>query len=316
MKISVMDQPKQRTLFFHLRTLWLFTRSDLKTVVIPQTIFGLVVALSGPLLTTNPSPNPLDFLRNIPKSILYIWINLLNEVMSNQRCPDSITEDSINKPWRPLPSQRLTPENTRHMQLYIIPTIYGMSLVLGGSEAAVALMVFSHMYNELDGGQENWLIRNVLNACGLSCFSVGAAIVVAGYGRYSITEDAYTWIGILAAVIATTVQAQDLADVEGDRARNRKTLMLVYGEGVTRWSIAVPVLFWSVACCWYWSLDFLWYLPSVLVGAVMAGRAVLMRGKAADEVTWKLWCLWMMVLYSLPLLKRVSSSRGIEAVFS
>jgi 4-hydroxybenzoate polyprenyltransferase len=201
------------------------------------------------------------------------------------------------------------------MLLYILPAIFVSSRFLGGVEAAVALMVFSHMYNELDGAQEHWLIRNVLNACGLSCFSIGSAVVATGYGQYSITDDVYTWVAILAAVITTTVQMQDLPDVEGDRARDRKTMLLVYGDRVTRWSIALLVLFWSVACCYYWDLHILFYVPSVAVGAIMAWRVLLVRGLDEDEMTWKLWCVWMMVLYSLPLVKRVSSLEGAGTSF-
>ena len=181
-------------------------------------------------------------------------------------------------------------------------------------QPAVVLMVFSHMYNELDGAQEHWFIRNVLNACGLSCFSVGSAVVATGFSHYSITDSVYTWVGLLAAVITTTVQVQDLPDVEGDRARGRKTMLLMYGDKVTRWSIAVLVVFWSVACCWYWELSYLSYVPGVAVAALMAWRVLLRRKLDEDEVTWKLWCVWMMVLYMLPLFKRLEGSSILEAL--
>jgi len=86
-------------------------------------------------------------------------------------------------------------------------------------------------------------------------------------------------------------------------------MLLIYGDRVTRWSIAVLVVFWSVVCCYYWRVGLLWFVPSVGVGAIMAWRVVMVRGLDEDEVTWKLWCLWMMVLYCLPLVKRVS---GLE----
>jgi 4-hydroxybenzoate polyprenyltransferase len=301
----------QPSLSFHLRTFWLFTRSDLKTVLLPQTIFGLVVALSGPLLTTNSNPQPLSVLQNIPQTVLYIWLNLLNEVISNQLCPNALAEDSINKPWRPLPSRRLTPEKAKTILLYVIPTIYVMGLFLGGAEAAVALMVFSHMHNELDGASKNWVVRNILNGCGLSCFSIGAAVVATGYGTHSLTEDTYTWVALLAAVIATTIQMQDLPDVEGDRATDRKTIVVVYGDSVTRWSVAVGVLFWSGVCCWYWDLNAAWYLPYVGMGAVMAARVLLIRDVKGDDVTWKMWGLWMMTLYLLPLVKRIEGGWSV-----
>jgi 4-hydroxybenzoate polyprenyltransferase len=245
-------------------------------------------------------------MKNLFKVIVWLWFNLLNEVISNQRLPDSIIEDSINKPWRPLPSQRLTPKAATCLLLYLIPAIYAVGLVLGGSEASIALMVFSHMYNELDGANENWIVRNVLNACGLSCFSVGAAVVATGFGQHAVLDRAYTWIALLAIVIATTVQMQDLPDMQGDKIRNRKSVPLVYGHWVTRWSVAVLVAFWSVACCFYWQLELAWYLPCGVVGLCIGLRALLVRTVDADEMTWRLWCVWMMSLYSLPVMKRVS----------
>ena len=55
------------------RTLWLFTASDHKTFVLPQAAFGILGALSGPLLTTdtnpkligNPSPYPACLLMDM-----------------------------------------------------------------------------------------------------------------------------------------------------------------------------------------------------------------------------------------------------------
>ncbi|CAI6336685.1 unnamed protein product [Periconia digitata] len=288
---------------FHLRTLWLFTKSDFKTVIFPQTVFGIVVALSGPLLTSNPAPKTCEVLRNLPKTILWLWLNLLNEVVSNQRLPGSIVEDSVNKPWRPLPTQRMTSNTARKLLLCAIPTIYIASLLLGGTEASMKLMVFSHMYNELDGANENWLIRNVLNACGLSCFSVGAAVTATGFGDYTLQREVYVWISLLAVVIATTVQIQDLPDIEGDRRRNRKTMPLVYGHVATRWSVSITIMFWSIFCCTYWDLDSVCYLPCMLIGISIAVRTLVMQTQDADEGTWKLWCLWMMILYSLPLMR-------------
>lgn len=293
---------------FHLRTIWLFTRSDLKTIVFPQTIFGLVVALSGPPLTTNTQTEPFELLENMPKVTVWIWLNLLNEAISNQRLPDSIIEDSINKPWRPMPSKRLTTKGARQLNLLTIPVIMAMSLLFRSYEAAVALIILSHMYNELHGANENWIVRNLLNACGFSSFSIGAATIACGHGKNAITNETYTWIGILAAVIATTIQMQDLPDIEGDRKRGRKTVPLLYGHGLTRWSVAVLVFCWSIACPFYWTSNVVVFAPSVAIGGVIAARVLQMRRCDADEGTWKLWCVWMMVLYMIPLMKRISET--------
>jgi 4-hydroxybenzoate polyprenyltransferase len=187
------------------------------------------------------------------------------------------------------------------MLLWAVPLVYLISLWLGGSNAFVALTVFSYMYNDLDGANEHFLTRNLLNACGLSAIGLGAAEVATGYGEFSIRRNTIEWIAILALVITTTVQMQDLPDVEGDKARERRTFPLVYGDRMARWSVAATVFPWSVLCPYYWKLSVWFYVPSCSLGATIAFRVLYCKTIAQHEVTWKFWCFWMMALYLLPL---------------
>lgn len=290
-------------LSYWVKTLWLFTRSDMKTVTSPQVIFGLVVALSGSSLTTNDSPKLMEVLFRLPRLVLWVWLSLLSEVIANQRLPSAIVEDTVNKPWRPIPSQRLRATQARQLLLGILPTVYLFSLLSGGSQAFVALTVFSYMYNDLEGANESPIIRNVLNACGLSAFSVGAAEVAVGHGRFGLQPCAYRWIAILGLVIASTVQMQDLPDIEGDQARRRKTAPLIYGDATTRWSLLATVVPWSFICPYYWQVSAWCYIPSCFLGFSMVIHVFYFRHPKKDEVAWKLWCVWMMVLYLLPICK-------------
>ncbi|KAF2248666.1 hypothetical protein BU26DRAFT_530784 [Trematosphaeria pertusa] len=268
---------------------------------ITKTVFGCVALLSSGAFGVYGPAEPFGTLSRLPLIMAWTWINLLGEVVANQRRAGSIIEDTINKPWRPLPSKRLTPDEARHLLLWILPSSYLAGVVLGGSDASVALMVFSYMYNDLGGANENWLLRNLLNACGLSSFSFGAAQVAWG-PRSTLSKTVYAWIAILAAVISSTVQLQDLPDIEGDKARGRRTMPLIYGDTPVRWSVCIPALFWSFYCPFYWNLDLFGYLPSLLLGSIIAARTLIARYSEADAVTWKLWCAWMGILYLLPLL--------------
>ncbi|KAF2268728.1 hypothetical protein CC78DRAFT_443184, partial [Lojkania enalia] len=289
----------KRSMGYHFRTIWLFAKSDLKTVVFPQTIFGCVALLSRGAFQLHVTAESFNSLSRIPLVIVWIWFNLLGEAIANQRLPESIIEDTINKPWRPLPSKRLTPDEARHLLLWILPAIYLVGRIFGASDSSVALMVLSYMYNDLGGANENWLFRNALNACGLSFFSLGAAQVAWG-PRATPGKTVYAWIATLAAVISSTIQVQDLPDIEGDRARSRKTMPLIYGDILVRWSVGIATLFWSFYCPYYWSLHLLGYIPSVFFGSFIAVRVLLERNSEADAVTWKLWCAWMGLLYLLP----------------
>ncbi|KAL6714745.1 hypothetical protein ACLMJK_008170 [Lecanora helva] len=233
--------PRDKSLLFHIHTLWLFNRSDLKTVVGPQIVFGLVSAFSGSRLTTNTDPTLSQIAARLPHLVLWIWSNLLTETVANQRLQSSIVEDAVNKPWRPLPTQRLTPDGARRLLLVLVPVVSLISFLLGGLQATVALQVFSYMYNDLDGANQYFVVRNVLNACGIACFSVGAASVMANFSTYTLDQRAYEWIAILSTVIFSTVHIQDLPDIEGDRTRGRETIPLLYGQAVARWSVAIMI---------------------------------------------------------------------------
>ncbi|MCJ1237515.1 hypothetical protein MMC14_005501 [Varicellaria rhodocarpa] len=150
----------------------------------------------------------------------------------------SIREDAVNKPWRPIISQRLTPHQARQLLLFLIPFVIGFSKALGGISLTVALVPLIWIYNDLGGADENWLIRNALNAGGLMCFGLGAMTIAADPKQYDLTNKAYIWAAMIGSVVLTTVHSQDLPDMDGDSARGRKTIPLIYGESVARYSVA------------------------------------------------------------------------------
>ena len=59
---------------FHisLRAIWLLTLSDFDAFVCRQTLFGIFGALSGPILTTNSSPDLLTVLYRLPQ--VFLWV--------------------------------------------------------------------------------------------------------------------------------------------------------------------------------------------------------------------------------------------------
>jgi 4-hydroxybenzoate polyprenyltransferase len=301
-----MQHREKKSLSYHLYTIYLITRNDLKSIVMPETAFGLFAAMSGPLMTTNAAPGLLTVLGRLPQVFLWNWLNLLIFDIANQRLANSILEDSVNKPWRPIPAKRITPAAARRLLLAAIPIVFGLTLWLGGMEETVAMMVLTWMYNDLAGADENYFIRNIINAFGFMCYSSGAARVACGYGTYTLTTDAYCWIAIIGAIVFTTLQMQDMADQEGDKARNRGTAPLVLGDWTARWTIAVPVSIWSLFCPIFWQLDLFGYVAPVALGLLLAVRVICMRDVQSDKQTWKLWCVWTMSLYLLPLAKDFS----------
>ena len=303
---------KQRTIVFHLHTIWLFTLNDLKSIVCPETAFAIFSALSGQGLTTNAEPRLSEILGRLPQIIVWNWANLLLFDVANQRLPQSILEDTVNKPWRPMPSKRLTDNEARRLLLVVVPTVFLVSTYLGGQYESLAMMSLTWMYNDLGGADENYIIRNLINACGFVCYSSGATIVAAGYGQNELNRKAYTWLTLVGAIVFSTLQMQDMADMEGDAARGRRTLPLVHGETVARWSIAVPVAAWSFICPAFWESGVIGYGISIATGTVLLIRVLLLKGQMAYRRTWGVWCLWTMTLYLLPLLKEDTILRGVS----
>ena len=292
-------------LAFHLETLWLFSRSDLKSMVYPNVVLGFSSAMAGPAVTTNENPNFLDVLINLPYVALWLWLNLLLFNIANQRLPSSIVEDRINKPWRPIPSGRISAAQARSLLLLLIPTVLVCSLYLGATLEVLLLVSLTWMYNDLGGGDDDFLVRNIINAFGMSIYGSGAIVIACGRKR-ELTPTGYWWMVLIGMVIMTTLQVQDLSDQEGDSMRGRKTLPLALGEDFTRWTVVISVSGWSVAGPAFWNAGIETSLPSLLIGAFLISKMLVSRSVNADKGAWRIWCVWMVSLYLMPLWYRLS----------
>ena len=279
--------------------------NDLKSILVPETAFGIFSALSGPLLTTNPSPSLSTVLSRLPHVALWTYLNLLIFDLSNQRLLPSLLEDKVNKPWRPLPSGRLSLAQARRLLLFLIPVVTAVCSLLGALEDTLFMHVLTWMYNDLYGAEEHYAVRNLVNAAGFMCYSYGATRVAAGSYQLNYVM-VYQWVPMIGAIVLTTLQMQDMSDQEGDAKKGRGTLPLIWGDAFARWSIAIPVVMWSIICPAYWQIEYSGWIPSLVLGALIAGRVLLLRRVENDKVTWKLWCAWTMILYILPLWKDCS----------
>ena len=273
------------------------------TVILPWTAFGLFSALSGETLTNNSNPDLKKIIWSIPRTTFWMWLNILAFTISNQSLPDSITEDRINKSWRPLPSGRLTILEARQILLLTIPILIAYSFYLEIGIFALGGLVLTWMYNDLGGADMHFITRNLINALGLTCWSAGSTLAASGTRDIDFNTTGRLWLAIDALIIFTTLHTMDLRDQAGDRARNRRTVPLVLGERFARWSIAIFVLFWSSACAIFWSLRTYHSLLLESIGMILAARVVLLQSVEADKKSWKVWGFWVASLFLSPLLK-------------
>jgi UbiA prenyltransferase family len=178
---------------YHLRTIYLFTASDFKTIALPKTFIGLANALSGPHLLSNPS-QPFPIIIRLPLVFLWVWLHLLVFAVSNQRNPASITEDAHNKPFRPLPAGRITQVQAGRLLLVLHPFVFGMTLCVGGARQGLLIMGLTFAYNGLGGG-EHFLAKNLINAAAYVAFASGATAVAHGTPVWNAV--ATKWGGII-----------------------------------------------------------------------------------------------------------------------
>jgi 4-hydroxybenzoate polyprenyltransferase len=295
-----------------LKTLYLFTASDFLTFAIPTILFGLFGALSGPILTTNPSPSVVSALIRIPCALLLIWTNLLIFNISNQRTPSAVEEDALNKPHRPIPSGRISIDSARRVNLVLVPVVLALSWLSGVGTHTLILLAFQWMYNDLQGCDEGVLLRNSLIAGGYGMYSyIGLEILLGS--EHSLNSKGYAWLAVVTLVMLATQHICDIKDAPGDALRGRRSAPIVLGDALCRWSVALPILFCSIACPAFFALGPLSYTFTIAFGAVVAGRTLFMRSLSADKLTWKLWALWTCSLFVLPLVARFGDAAVVDA---
>lgn len=287
--------------FFHI--LWDFTESDFLTFVVPNTAFGTIGAFAANALTNDPRSSTLEILQRVAIVVLFNWTNVLIFDLANQRSPESVAEDRVNKPWRPIPSGSCSSEECRRMMLIAVPLSLVLNYYLGVWPQGAIIHLTTWLYNDLRGMDELF-VREILISIGYAMFN-GASLQIA-QGGATVNKQGFVWIGLISAVILTTMQVQDLKDQKGDRSRGRKTIVLYLGERVSRTSIAIFVLCWTLVCAAFWTRGMNPWVVTVpgLPGLVVSFRVLLRRSNAEDRQTWKLWCLWLVCLYLLPVLVR------------
>ncbi|KAI1323414.1 UbiA prenyltransferase family [Xylariaceae sp. FL0255] len=290
---------------YHSITLFLFIFSDLKTIVIPTTIFGVSNALAAVRHSNSSSPprHSSAILSRTPLVFFWVVVNLLPFAINNQKLPMSIAEDAINKPWRPMPSQRLHPSQASALMyiLYIIAQLYSASI--GGLWQGFFLVLLGTWYNNLGGAENSPFLRNGINSLGYACFLSGALEVALGVPLSSFPSlKLASWLGVIAAIIFTTIHTQDFRDQEGDALRRRRTLPLVLGDAKSRWLVALWMPVWGILCPLMWDIGMFTRLLEFLLAGYVGFRCVRYRSVSADKRTFMLWNLWISFLYVLPLL--------------
>jgi len=291
-------------------TLWKFVAADIRTLATPMLLVGVLSASSGNLLTTAPVP-VTTILSNIPITCFWILLNILVISISNQRLPAGILEDKINKPWRPIASGRIGVEQASKLLFASVVLLLGFGYYCNVLNETMGCLIANWVYNDLEGGDGNFVIRQVINGLAYLPCGIGSMKLIIGTGGLIMPNDRfYEWILAIALIVGTTTQVQDLKDLDGDRARNRHTCPVILGDFVTRFSCCAGIMFWSVWCFLYWDLKWQLCSPTMILGAIVILSISVLRGQKADKRSFLLWSFWVMSFLALPTLKMWQQSES------
>lgn len=286
---------------YHLHTAYLFSCSDLEAIVIAPFIFALLASQAAPLLSMGDPPCSMPILLRAPQMIIWSWSGLLLFNLHNQRHRQSVEEDAVNKPWRPIPSGRLTPEQATVVLFCLYPLNLIVSLAVGGLVPLAVITTFSVWNNEFQDRSGGFL-KNLHNGMGITAFLAGPLEIATGNSIFGGQAIAAGWLGVIAMTITCTIHVQDLRDMEGDAVAGKRTIPILMGEMNARLFVALGVAFWSAFGCWFWDT----WMEGILMaglGLTLISNMVGIRTRAGDRLSYRLWAPWLLALALLPYMK-------------
>lgn len=274
---------KLRSALRHCKTAWLFTGSDFQTLILPVMVFAAVVS---------PRHDPLALIC----TVCWLWFHLFQFNVSNQSY--SAGEDIMNKPWRPIPSGRMSVQDARALRWGLVVVCLGLSFlfslnVFTTSMVSTMLMI---VYDDLHLSNHP-IFKTLCNVAAYVTGGVGCSLILSGGSLLDGTS--IKAFSCSALVILLTIHAQDFPDINGDRKSGRRTLPIVAPEGSRVYMLCVlPLL--SLALTSVWSLGPLCSIFFVSVGSWVGIRYFLFRDEIRDQSSYRLYNIWLMGVHLLP----------------
>ncbi|RPD75877.1 hypothetical protein L226DRAFT_506546 [Lentinus tigrinus ALCF2SS1-7] len=264
-------------------TLYLFTRDDINTLMIPATVYGTMSA-------------PTEATHHILPRITWIWVNLLDINIANQSL--DADEDAMNKPWRPIPSKRISQGTARVLHWFLLPACLVLSYAFQVPMAGLLLHVVNVCYHDL-GFSSHWVTKSLCNALAYAAFNGGASKVLCDSILVSKASRDAQILNFL--LILTTTHAQDFRDVIGDRATGRLTIPMAYPHA-SRLSMLVLLPAWSLFLSFFWGAHVL-VSTMVCAFATYVGLRFYRSGGTSveDGIAYRDYNVWLCFVHVLPL---------------
>lgn len=292
------------SLCYHVYTAYLFICDTVLVIICVGLLFGALNASIASEFGMGASMSLNPILASLPEMFLWSWVNLLLFTLHNQRHASAITEDRIDKPWRPLPAGRISPRQVKIVIFCMYPTILAGSWMMGGLGPCILEAFCCFWYNEWNGASHP-MLRNLLNCIGIACFYAGPLEIATKSSIFSGDMKAFIWLLVLAGAMSTTIHAQDFRDIEGDRVSGRRTVPLFIGDKIARAFLAVGITGWTALSCWLWDLGSVEHpwpscIPACVTGFIVIYSFYRNKTREGDRRSWKLYPLWLVGLFLIP----------------
>ncbi|KAI4518194.1 hypothetical protein K525DRAFT_272895 [Schizophyllum commune Loenen D] len=211
-------------------------------------LFGaLTVSVAAAMSAVEPASAA-----SVVRGIIWVDLHLLPFEIMNQ--VTGVEEDMRIKPYRPIPSGRITIRAARLLYAGLVCVALIASARMGILPVSALYFLSITAYNEL-GWARNWVYKASANAYAYGCYSFGASLCL--NSSESLPERAMWAPMILSLNTFITGFVQDFRDVAGDAAIGRVTVPMLLPKTFARCLHTAIIIGYSTFLCWYWAPPFI-----------------------------------------------------------
>jgi len=133
---------------------------------------------------------------------------------------------------------------------------------------------------------------------GYACFAIGSTLI-ASNDRSRLDFTGSLSIFIISAILATTIQAQDFQDVDGDKSVGRSTLPIAFPK-LSRCTPLISLLLWSAYLTCIWEIGGIGTCGFTCLAVIVGLRYFLLRTTKDDELSYLMYNIWLAIAFSMP----------------
>ncbi len=275
--------------FREIYLFWRVVRYDVPASIFPGMLFAVSAWHFGSDFELEKLPAVLV------KSFVYFSFYIYTFCLANQLV--GVEEDRLNKPDRPLVTGEtsITGFKVRLIISLLLFDIVGWEL---GVIEWTLLWQFVIVSHNLLGWAQHWFFKSLAMGLGTLAMLAPAWQLVR-----PITPLVWNWIILASVAVFALIHLQDHRDIIGDKAVNRRTVPLVFGEVASRLYLGIGFAVTPIAVHFFlmepagtgWQVLVCETILTVL-SLVIAVRVLFLRSIKTDHITYMLYPYWFCCL--------------------